>query len=109
MYARPGKGKCNGFTDSASEAPSFSKPSSTEPLKPKFLLPPRPLLPRDETLTPEAPVFAKPGNISNCLSANHYKESPTMVVSEFGHKYLMTVEIPGVSINDIKVEVHDQR
>lgn len=32
-----------------------------------------------------------------------------MNVSELGSNYVMTVEIPGVHVNDIRVEVDDQK
>ncbi|PPD94202.1 hypothetical protein GOBAR_DD08782 [Gossypium barbadense] len=36
------------------------------------------------------------------------KWSPKMDVAESGHNYIMMVEVPGVSIGDIRVEVDDQ-
>lgn len=35
--------------------------------------------------------------------------SPRMDVAESRRSYVMTVEIPGVNINDIRVEVDDQK
>jgi HSP20 family molecular chaperone IbpA len=35
--------------------------------------------------------------------------SPRMDVAESDRNYIMTVEIPGVNINDIRVEVDDQK
>ncbi|KAK2633357.1 hypothetical protein Ddye_032754 [Dipteronia dyeriana] len=122
LFARPGTGS-NGPCY-ASEAPLFSRPARMEPEYPNFALP-RPALLQDckFSTADDHPKFAKPdGRIGKqdkylCLKRNIYSAkangiegypTPRMVVSELGCNYVMTVEIPGVSINDIRVEVHDQ-
>lgn len=35
--------------------------------------------------------------------------SPRMDVEESGRNYILTVEAPGVNVNDIRVEINDQK
>ncbi|KAG4181764.1 hypothetical protein ERO13_A09G003800v2 [Gossypium hirsutum] len=70
--------------------------------------------------TPDPPKFARPNKNTSekmplqskkntCWSkSNGTKWSPKMDVAESGHNYIMMVEVPGVSIGDIRVEVDDQ-
>jgi HSP20 family molecular chaperone IbpA len=46
-----------------------------------------------------------------CFGLSHagIEWSPRMDVAESDRNYVMTVEIPGVNINDIRVEVDDQK
>ncbi|CAA2954084.1 Hypothetical predicted protein [Olea europaea subsp. europaea] len=67
---------------------------------------------------PEAPKFARPSRNSEqpwfqCKERNRtpeseFKWSPRMDVVESGRSYVATLELPGVNINSIKVEVNDQ-
>ncbi|KAK4845239.1 hypothetical protein QYF36_002688 [Acer negundo] len=118
LFARPGSnGPCY-----ASEAPLFSRPARMEPEYPNFALS-QPLLQDCKLSTADHPKFAKPDERIGkqdkylCLKRNIYSAkangingsaTPRLAVSELGCNYVMTVEIPGVSINDIRVEVHDQ-
>ncbi|KAL5834760.1 hypothetical protein ACOSQ4_014257 [Xanthoceras sorbifolium] len=125
LFSRPGMPpKCRDFTNSgscyASEAPLFSRPARMEPEYPNLAIP-QPLVQDCKLSTADHPKFAKPdGRIAKreqfCLKRKIYsaerngiKGSPRMVVSEMGCNYVMTVEIPGVSVNDIRVEVDDQK
>ncbi|KAK4342248.1 hypothetical protein RND71_038064 [Anisodus tanguticus] len=69
----------------------------------------------------EAPKFARPGTqinetshfqskeIRNGLESSNGNEwSPRMDVAESGSMYVVSIELPGVNINDIKVEVSDK-
>lgn len=118
MFARPCVPlKCN----ASPEAPLFSRPARMEPAEfPNYTL--MQPLPQDCKLsTPDLPKFAKPdGRIVKQEQFGSNKKlpfskptgiewSPRMNVSEFGSNYVMTVEIPGVSINDIRVEVDDRK
>lgn len=38
-----------------------------------------------------------------------FRWSPRMDVAESGRNYVITVEIPGVNIDDIRVEIDDQK
>ncbi|XP_019158889.1 PREDICTED: uncharacterized protein LOC109155718 [Ipomoea nil] len=86
----------------ASEAPMFSRPSSVEPSK----------------CSPEAPRFARPRGTTAQESRvqsrprNYASEtkgwSPKMDVAESRLNYMIMVELPGVNVSDIKVEVSDQ-
>ncbi|KAJ4730386.1 Small heat shock protein [Melia azedarach] len=124
LFARPcvplkgfgftNEGSCNAF----SEAPLFSRPARMEPNFPNALM--RPLLQDCKLSTPDLPKFAKPdrrifkqehsGSKKNLLrfKSNGLEWSPRMNVSELGSNYVMTIEIPGVGINDIRVEVDGQ-
>ncbi|KAG4128137.1 hypothetical protein ERO13_D09G003400v2 [Gossypium hirsutum] len=106
-------------SSNAIEAPLFSRPtmmdsnlsnlSKIEPLGLDWRL-----------SMPDPPKFARPNkNTSDkmplqskkntCWSiSNGTKWSPKMDVAESGHNYIMMVEVPGVSIGDIRVEVDDQ-
>lgn len=42
------------------------------------------------------------------LDPPEFKWSPRMDVVESGRSYVATLELPGVNINSIKVEVNDQ-
>nr|XP_010323663.1 uncharacterized protein LOC101259555 isoform X1 [Solanum lycopersicum] len=57
----------------------------------------------------EAPKFARPRfqlkERRNELESNGSEWSPKMDVAESGSMYVVSIELPGVNINDIKVEV----
>ncbi|XP_062153049.1 uncharacterized protein LOC133861315 [Alnus glutinosa] len=104
---------CNGF-----EAPLFSRPvrkelnlANGQAMVQGCVL----------TIMPEAPKFAQPSRRTNGRKELHSQKkmhssesdgiewSPRMDVAESDRNYVMTVEIPGVNINDIRVEVDDQK
>ncbi|XP_028778494.1 uncharacterized protein LOC114735007 isoform X2 [Neltuma alba] len=74
-----------------------------------------------DVLVPNPPSFARPGRRTAkedqlpsekkmCRSeVSGVEWSPRMDVAESEGKYVMTVEVPGVSIKDIRVEVDDQK
>ncbi|KAK6259322.1 Alpha crystallin/Hsp20 domain - like 1 [Theobroma cacao] len=112
------KSFCTAMVSSnASEVPLFSRPTMMEPnfsnlaaIQPLGL---------DWTLcVPDPPKFARPNKSTSeemqlqskkktCTRSNGIW-SPRMDVAETGSNYVMMVEIPGVSISDIRVEVDDQ-
>ncbi|KAL7129096.1 hypothetical protein ABFS83_13G040800 [Erythranthe nasuta] len=55
----------------------------------------------------EAPMFARPNRKFSGLASKGFDWSPRMDVVESGLSYVVTLEIPGVSIDNIKVEVDD--
>ncbi|GFP87900.1 small heat shock protein c4 [Phtheirospermum japonicum] len=62
----------------------------------------------------EAPMFARPNEKSKEMTHNFaaicgIKWSPRMNVVESAFNYVVTLEIPGVSVDNIRVEIHDQR
>ncbi|KAK3446205.1 hypothetical protein EUGRSUZ_A01949 [Eucalyptus grandis] len=113
-------GTCQGSCN-ASEAPSFSRPSRTEQKLPNFGL----IQPRAQccnlTAAEPAPSFARPNRrISRQKQSNLKKKvdplnsrgarwSPRMDVVESERNYVLTLEVPGVSSKDIRVEVSDQK
>ncbi|XP_009799414.1 uncharacterized protein LOC107810043 [Nicotiana tabacum] len=68
----------------------------------------------------EAPKFARPSTGINEKSRSQLKErrnglqsngsewSPRMDIAESGCMYIVSIELPGVNINDIKVEISDK-
>ncbi|KAI9114666.1 hypothetical protein K1719_014364 [Acacia pycnantha] len=80
-----------------------------------------PLIQSYDVLVPNPPSFARPGRLAAkedrlpsekkmCGSeVSGVEWSPRMDVAESEGKYVMTVEVPGVSIKDIRVEVDDQK
>ncbi|ESR61266.1 hypothetical protein CICLE_v10016256mg [Citrus x clementina] len=120
MFARPCSCmplKC----DASPEAPLFSRPARMEPAEFRNYTLMQPL-PQDCKLsTPDLRKFAKPdGRSVKQVQFGSNKKSPSfkptgiewsprMNVSELGSNYVMTVEIPGVHVNDIRVEVDDRK
>ncbi|KAK9222894.1 hypothetical protein WN944_011334 [Citrus x changshan-huyou] len=120
MFARPCSCmplKC----DASPEAPLFSRPARMEPAEFRNYTLMQPL-PQDCKLsTPDLPKFAKPdgrtvkqeqfgsNKKSPSFKPTGIEWSPRMNVSELGSNYVMTVEIPGVHVNDIRVEVDDRK
>ncbi|XP_060189730.1 uncharacterized protein LOC132618747 [Lycium barbarum] len=105
---------CAKKSPSASGGPMFSRPTNKEfqytAERCKY----------NETLA-EAPKFARPRtSIDETLhfqlkerrkeleSSNGSEWSPRMDVAESGNMYIVSIELPGVNINDIKVEVSDK-
>lgn len=98
------------FTSDASEAPMFSRPSSMgssnkvqgykysecSPEAPRFMRPCR-------TITKESQVQS--GQIKSASETKGW--SPKMDVAESRFNYMIMVELPGVNVNEIKVEVSD--
>ncbi|XWS41100.1 hypothetical protein CRYUN_Cryun17cG0051700 [Craigia yunnanensis] len=105
-------------SSNTSEAPLFSRPKMMEP---NFsnLAAIQPLGLDWRLSIPDPPKFARPNKIisedmplqskkKTCSRSSGIEWSPRMDVAESGHNYVMMVEIPGVSINDIRVEVDDR-
>ncbi|PIN05966.1 Molecular chaperone (small heat-shock protein Hsp26/Hsp42) [Handroanthus impetiginosus] len=110
-----GNFKSNGCQDkrtNALEPPVFSRPALSDRGIPNV----KGIQSVDPS--PEAPMFARP-NETRGPTQFHFTErthnvspkgkwSPRMDVVESGFNYFITLEIPGVSIDNIKVEVNDQ-
>ncbi|XWS44497.1 hypothetical protein CRYUN_Cryun15aG0050600 [Craigia yunnanensis] len=106
-------------SSNASEAPLFSRPAMMEP---NFsnLAAIQPLGLDWRLSMPDPPKFARPNRNTSeemllkskkktcCSRSNGIEWSPRMDVAESGRNYVMVVEIPGVSISDIRVEVDDK-
>ncbi|WCJ25077.1 alpha-crystallin domain 32.1 [Euphorbia peplus] len=83
-----------------SEEPLFSRPiTKMEPNFPKLQS-----TPKDFT---QAPKFARPASRNISSLPNGKVRSPRMDVAECGRRYIIIVEIPGVNVNDIRVELND--
>ncbi|KAL5570874.1 hypothetical protein UlMin_020471 [Ulmus minor] len=87
-----------GLSNASQEGPLFARSSTTKPsFQTKGAM--QPACQSCELSAPEPAKFSRPV----------IEWSPRMDVAESGRHYVMTVEIPGVSINDIKVEVDNQK
>ncbi|KAK9284380.1 hypothetical protein L1049_023551 [Liquidambar formosana] len=103
----------------ASEVPLFSRPARMEPKFPKFGVVP-PMMQDCKLSAPDPPKFSRPNRRiggqkqfrskkkMHAPESDGMKRSPRMDVAESRCNYVVTVELPGVGINDIRVEVHDQ-
>ncbi|EEF36490.1 small heat-shock protein, putative [Ricinus communis] len=109
------------FNCSASEAPFYSRPtkmgqnlSNAEPIQ-------SPAKACKSFVSSDLPNFARPSTcigrkkqsdskkkICSPSQTNGIEWSPRMDVAESGRSYVVTVELPGVNVNDIRVEVNDQ-
>ncbi|KAF7833552.1 Small heat shock protein C2 isoform A [Senna tora] len=81
----------------------------------------QPMVQGYDVIAPDPPSFSRPsrrvrrGDQLHSEKKIHQSEvggiewSPRMDVAESEGKYVMTVEVPGVSISDIRVEVDDQK
>ncbi|KAA8525006.1 hypothetical protein F0562_011356 [Nyssa sinensis] len=108
-------------SSNASEEPLFSRPARLEPnfLNVGVI---QPLVLDYELPAPEPPKFARPNRRTSGQKQKQYPSkkkihaseshgfewSPRMDVAESACNYIVTVELPGVSINDIRVEVNDK-
>ncbi|XP_028791530.1 uncharacterized protein LOC114747377 isoform X1 [Neltuma alba] len=100
--------------------PCFARPTRTESNFSNVSMG-QPLVQSYDVLAPNPPSFARPGRLTAkeewlpsekkmCRSeVSGVEWSPRMDVAESEGKYVMTVEVPGVSIKDIRVEVDDQK
>lgn len=102
------------------DAPSFSRPAQVEPGIPAS----KGVNSVDQGCrytdpAPEAPVFARPSKedgrplVQSAEKTENFAQtgsewSPRMDVVESGFNYVITLEIPGVNIDNVKVEVDDQ-
>lgn len=107
----------NEDVSNACEGPLFSKPAKLETNSQNV----RGNVVQDSGLpAPKFPLFAKPSRKivghtefhnkkkMQVSELNGLKWSPRMDVVESKHNYVATVELPGVNINDIRVEINDQ-
>nr|AFK39376.1 unknown [Lotus japonicus] len=92
-------------------APCFARPARTEPMT---------KVQGGDSSSIEPPKFSRPSKQIGQRNQLNYKKnschpdtgtvwSPRMDVVESEGKYVIAVEVPGVSINDIRVEVDDQK
>ncbi|XP_057509834.1 uncharacterized protein LOC130792324 [Actinidia eriantha] len=113
-------GSANKDSSKAFEEPLFSRPSSVQPnvLNVGLI---QPVLQECKLpAPPEPPKFGRPhrrigGQQQFCsrkknhaFESNGFERSPRMDVTESGRNYILMVELPGVSISDIRVEINDQ-
>ncbi|KAE8694444.1 hypothetical protein F3Y22_tig00110783pilonHSYRG00248 [Hibiscus syriacus] len=117
--AAPSKSSCSP-SSGASEGPLFSRPKMMDP---NFsnLAANQPLSLDWRLSMPDPPMFARPNKSTNeemplqsmektCWPRSNGTEwSPRMDVAESGRDYVIMVEIPGVGISDIRVEVDDHK
>ncbi|EYU31626.1 hypothetical protein ABFS82_13G040400 [Erythranthe guttata] len=88
--------------NNALEAPAFSRPAAKVEGNQSAV---QGFVNADPNL--EAPMFARPNRKYSGLASKGFDWSPRMDVVESGLSYVVTLEIPGVSIDNIKVEVDD--
>ncbi|KAL1347802.1 hypothetical protein HN51_023828 [Arachis hypogaea] len=101
-FARPGR------------APCFARPARTESDYLSSVVQPLAPVQGGEFSTLEPPSFSRPRKPLPRVDQLHSEIngtewSPRMDVAESKGKYVITVEVPGVRINDIRVEVDDQK
>ncbi|XP_030463031.1 small heat shock protein, chloroplastic isoform X1 [Syzygium oleosum] len=113
-------GTCQGSSN-AFEAPLFSRPSRTGQKLPNFGLVQPTAQCCNLTAAEPAPRFAQPDRRMSRQKQSNLKKkvhppnsrgakwSPRMDVVESERNYVLTVEVPGVSSKDIRVEVSDQK
>ncbi|KAE8675780.1 Alpha-crystallin domain 32.1, putative isoform 2 [Hibiscus syriacus] len=117
--AAPSRSSCSPSESSgASEGPLFSRPKTMDPSF-SSLTAIRPLSLDWRLPMPDPPMFARPNKSTSeempvqsvkktCWSRSNGTEwFPRMDVAESGLDYVIMVEIPGVGIGDIRVEVDD--
>ncbi|KAK7372055.1 hypothetical protein VNO80_05424 [Phaseolus coccineus] len=105
---------------SNARAPCFARPAMAESLLKNSVV--QPMTPEQgcDFSTLEPPTFARPNRKirgdqlpsekKTCYSdIGGIEWSPRMDVAESERKYVITVEVPGVSISDIRVEVDDRK
>ncbi|KAL2316784.1 hypothetical protein Fmac_030660 [Flemingia macrophylla] len=102
-------------------APCFARPARTESVLTNSVVKPMAQGPGCDFSTLDPPAFSRPskqiqrGDQLPLEKKMCYSElggiewSPRMDVAESEGKYVITVEVPGVSISDIRVEVDDQK
>lgn len=104
---------CAKKCSSASEGPMFSRPTNkkfqytAEDCKYNETAEEAPKFARPHTMTNEAMHFQLKER-RNGLESNGGEWSPRMDVAESGSMYVVSIELPGVNIGDIKVEVSDK-
>ncbi|KAK6134347.1 hypothetical protein DH2020_031911 [Rehmannia glutinosa] len=111
-YMQPGtplkSSGCGNKGSNALEPPAFSRPAQVEPGIPSV----------KGIQSKEAPMFSRPNKKcgqpqfhtkerTNNFASKGVEWSPRMDVVESGYNYIVTLEIPGVSIDNIRVEVDD--
>ncbi|GMI99313.1 ALPHA-CRYSTALLIN DOMAIN 31.2, alpha-crystallin domain 32.1 [Hibiscus trionum] len=119
--AAPSKSSCTPSESSnASEAPLFSRPEMMDPNF-SILAATQPLGLDWRLSVPDPPMFARPNKSTSeetplqskkktcCSRSNGTEWSPRMDVAESRRDYVMMVEIPGVTVGDIRVEVDDHK
>ncbi|XP_027330741.1 uncharacterized protein LOC113846541 isoform X2 [Abrus precatorius] len=104
---------------SKTRAPCFARSSRTESAVTNSVVQPMAQVQGCDFSTLETPRFARPSKKIGrgdqlhsekkiCYSEIGIEWSPRMDVAESEGKFVITVEVPGVSISDIRVEVDDQ-
>ncbi|RDY02141.1 hspC2, partial [Mucuna pruriens] len=106
---------------SNARAPCFARPAGAESVSTNSMVPPMTQVQGYDFSTLDPPTFSRPskqivrGDQLRSEKKMGYSEiagiewSPRMDVAESEGKYVITVEVPGVSISDIRVEVDDQK
>ncbi|KAK6157526.1 hypothetical protein DH2020_011774 [Rehmannia glutinosa] len=122
-YMQPGtplkSSSCGNKGSNALEPPAFSRPAQVEPGIPSVKgIQSNVQGCKYTECSPEAPMFSRPNKKcgqpqfhtkerTNNIGSKGVEWSPRMDVVESGYNYIVTLEIPGVSIDNIKVEVDD--
>ncbi|CAJ2634081.1 unnamed protein product [Trifolium pratense] len=110
--------KCEG--SNYARAPCFAKPAKKESILSNSVLQPMTRMQGYDYDSLEPPTFSRPskkirqGEQLNNEKRIHHSEietewSPRMDVAEAEGKYVIMVEVPGVNVGDIRVEVDDQK
>ncbi|KAI3457095.1 hypothetical protein Pfo_013758 [Paulownia fortunei] len=123
-YTQPGMPfnsiSCGDKGSNTLETPAFSRPAQVKPGIPSVKGIQSAIQDcRYTNSAPEAPMFARPNGKcgqppfhskerTHNFASKGFEWSPRMDVAESGFNYVVTLEIPGVSIDNIKVEVDDQ-
>ncbi|KAK6134430.1 hypothetical protein DH2020_031828 [Rehmannia glutinosa] len=124
-YMQPGtplkSSGCGNKGSNALEPPAFSRPAQVEPGIPSVKgIQSKVQGCKYTECSPEAPMFSRPNKKcgqpqfhtkerTNNFASKGVEWSPRMDVVESGYNYIVTLEIPGVSIDNIRVEVDDHR
>ncbi|KAG9138443.1 hypothetical protein Leryth_012736 [Lithospermum erythrorhizon] len=106
-------------TSASSETPNISRPKQDSNVQNVFELRSLEQSCRYNEEVLRSPNFAKPKqtlkNSQSCsdesaptMKSSGSVSSPRMDVTESGHSYVVAVELPGVSIDDLRVEVSDK-
>ncbi|XP_028113369.1 uncharacterized protein LOC114311431 [Camellia sinensis] len=120
VYLNKSCGSANEGSSNAFEAPLFSRPIARMQQNYPNVGSIQPVVEKCKSAPPEPPKFSRPNRkineqLHSCsrnrihpFQSTGLEWSPRMDVAESGCNYILTVELPGVNINDIRVEINDQ-
>ncbi|OVA01104.1 Alpha crystallin/Hsp20 domain [Macleaya cordata] len=116
---RPSGSAIKDFSSNVATTPIFSRPVQAKPDLPNVAKY-EPVKEECKLSMDEPPMFARPNRgfnaekqissekIGHATGSNGTEWSPRMDVAESGCTYTMTLEVPGVNSNDIRVEINNQ-